>query len=573
MAERRHFLPDFGRLARIYWTSPQAKHGALLLVLAVGLELGTVYGNVQVSGATARIGDALQTKDAGAFFAGMGVFFGLALVFALVSAYRVYVRQVLEMRWRQGLTAHYVDRWIGPEASHQGRATGGATDNPDQRIAEDIRNFVGSALGLALSLLAAVVTLYSFAGMLWRLSNWPLQIGDRTVLIPGLMMWVAIGYALFATGMTHLVGRPLIPINFERQRVEADFRYGLVRFRDNADAVALAAGAPAERRGAVARFQSVLENWWRLIAAQRNLSLFTSGIGQANGLVPLLVAAPAFFGDYLTLGSLLQIRIAYGQVSGALSWFVYAYQEIAAWRASIERLAGFADALDTTRETLTHGGIEVVGTERDEIRLLDLSLVLPDGRALVQSANAVVARGDHVAITGPAGSGKTMLIRALAGIWPFGSGRIERPAGARTLFVSQQIYVPIGTLRDAVCYPDHGDPARDDEVRAVLRDMELAHLAADLDRVEHWEQALSGQERRRIACARLLLHRPEWLFLDDATAEVDEAVEARFYDILAERLGGATWVTTTNRAHVIERHARRWTLEPTSRGPAVLRVS
>ena len=571
----RRFARNVSRLTRVYWASAGGRKGGLLFALAVALELGAVYGNVLLAGAQRQIFDAVQDKQMAAFFTAMASFFGLVLVFLLASAYRIYVRQWLEMHWRQSVTAHYLERWIGPQAYCQMELHPSGADNPDQRIAEDVRNYVASTLGLSLSLLAAFATLYSFSGMLWNLSaDWPIQVRGTPVRIPGLMMWVALVYAVVAMGLTHLVGRPLVPINFNRQRVEADFRYGLVRFRENVEAVALARGAAFEQRGALDRFRQVIHNWWQLIAAQRNLTIFTTGVGQANGVVPLLIAAPAYFAGWLTLGSVAQTRFAYGQVSGALAWFVYAYQEIAQWRASVERLSTFAEVIDATGADLGRAErIRVEPIEGETLRLVDVRLDLPDGRALLEGANATVAAGDRVVVLGTAGAGKTTLFRAIAGIWPFGTGRIEVPAQARSLFLPQRPYLPIGTLRDVVAYPAAADVFRDEKIREVLRLMDLGRLEIRLDETAQWEQQLSGDEQQRLTFARVLLHEPDWIFMDDATAALDEAMEKRVYGLLAERLPGATVMSMTRRPAVARYHTRRWTMVSNGEGRTSLQTT
>jgi putative ATP-binding cassette transporter len=569
------FARNLWRLTSIYWTSPAARQGALLLALAVALEFGAVYGNVLLATAQKHVGDAVQNKQSSEFFASMARFFAIVLAFVLVSAYRVYVRQWLEMHWRKSVTAHYLERWIGPQAYCQQERHPGEADNPDQRIAEDIRNYVASSLGLSLSLLAAVATLFSFAGLLWNLSaDWPLQVRGRPVHIPGLMLWIAVIYSFVAMGLTHLVGRPLVPINFNKQRVEADFRYGLVRFRDSAESVALARGASFEQQGALARFRYVIENWWQLIAAQRNLTLFTTTIGQINGVVPLLIAAPAYFAGWITLGSVVETRVAYAQVSGALAWFVYAYQEIAQWRASVERLSTFADVVDAAEADLSRpDGIQMQAAEGDTLRFTNLSLRLPDGRVLLEPANATVSAGDKVAVLAPTGAGKTTLFRAIAGIWPFGSGRIEMPAHARSMFLTQRAYLPIGSLREVVSYPAPADAFAEERVCDVLRLLELGRLEAHLQEAGPWDQQLTDDEQQRLTVARVLLHEPDWIFMDDATAALDGAMEKRVYEILTARLPKATVISMTHRAVVAEYHARCWRMVTTGDGRSALRTT
>jgi len=570
----RWFARHLRTLIRIYWTSPDARRGALLLAGAVVLELGMVYGNLRLSDAERRIMDALQDEQPAAFLAAMGLFGVLSAGFVLVTAYRIYLRQLLEIRWRRGVTADYVDRWMNDRAFRPVHLHGVEIDNPDQRVAEDVRDFVASALGLSLSLLASVASLVSFGGLLWVLSaDWVLPLDARHVRVPGVLLWVAIGYAALSTWLTHVVGRPLVSLNFDRLRYEADFRYALVRFRDNLAVVTLSRGEARERRAALARFGSVVRNWWQLITAQRRLSVFTGLVGQANGAVPLLVAAPGFFAGLMTLGTIVQIRFAYGQVSGALSWFVYAYQEIARWRANVERLSTFAEAMDATARDLERSAIRIVPVEAPELRLVELTLEAPDGHTLIEAANATVRAGERVAIAGPSGSGKTILLHAIAGIWPLGRGRIEVPARARMLFVPERPYLPLASLRAAVSYPAPEGAFPDARIREALALLGLEPLAARLDETAPWDQQLSPHEQQRLGLARVLLNEPEWLFLDKATSALDEETEGRAYRLLVERLPRATVISVAHRAEVAAYHERRWTIAPNARGTSSLRAA
>jgi vitamin B12/bleomycin/antimicrobial peptide transport system ATP-binding/permease protein len=385
------------------------------------------------------------------------------------------------------------------------------------------------------------------------------------------MVWVAIVYVLMSTAVTHVVGRRLVPLGIARQRVEADFRFSLMRFRENALAVTLARGEVMERHGARDRFDAVVANWGRLISAQRNLALVTTGAGQISGVVPLLIGAPAYFAGHFTLGSLVQTRIAYEQVGGALAWFVYAYQEIAQWRASVERLTTLTVLIDATRADLaatTRIHVNSVADER--LHVIDLRLDFPDGRVLLDHADAVIVPGERIVVIGPAGSGKTILFRALAGTWPYGHGSIQFPASARTFFSPQRPYLPIGTLREIITFPAPGNAFPEDKIDEVIQLLRLEHLLHRLDELESWEQRLSTDEQQRLSFARVLLHEPDWLFIDDATAAVDEAVERRIYDLLNERLPRATVVTLTHRASVAQYHARCWNIVPHADAPASL---
>jgi putative ATP-binding cassette transporter len=569
------FIRHLWGLTRIYWTSADAGRGGPLLALCVAMELGLVYANVKLAWANSGVFDAVQNKQWPEFLRAIEIFLGVALVVVLISTFRIYFRNILQIRWREHLTDHFVSRWMGPYAYGHRELHHKDTDNPDQRISEDIQSYVASALGLSLSLLSAVATLVSFAGMLWTLSGtWPLRIGTHEFWIPGLMMWVAILYALISMYLTQRVGRTLVGINFDRLRFEADFRYSLVRFRDHIEAVALARGEAVERSSALTRFHNVITNWWELITKQRNLTLLTSGIGQANGIVPLLVAAPAFFAGRMTLGGVTQTGIAYGQVSGALSWFVDAYQEIAAWRASIERLATFQEKLEETRSEIARAdGIKVVPIEEPALRLVDVTLAEPDGAILAADLRGQVGAGERVAILGPPGAVKTTLFRALAGIWPFGRGRVEVAEKARMLFLAHQPYLPIGTLREAVAYPAAANTFADDAVKGALTAVGLASLGARLDQSEPWDQQLSSDEQQRLVFARALLHQPDWIVMDDATAALDDAAERRVYELLAEHLPNAAVLSITNRPAVAALHHRRCELTDDGQGGIALRAS
>jgi len=570
----RRFIRHLWRLIRIYWASPDAGRGVLLLAGAIVLELGTVYGNLRLSDAERLIMDAFQDERPRAFLTAMGFFGAVSAGFVFVSAYRIYLRQLLEIRWRRGVTSEFIENWMSECAYCQVQLHRDEVDNPDQRIAEDIRDFVGSALGLSLSFLAAVATLVSFGGLLWELSGrWAMPIDAGHLQVPGFLLWVALLYAVLSTWLTHVVGRRLVPLNFERLRYEADFRYGLMRFRDNVEVVTLSRGEALERRGALARFQNVIQNWWRLIAAQRRLTVFTGVVGQANGMVPLLVAAPSFFAGLITLGTIVQIRFAYGQVSAALNWFVFAYQEIARWRANIERLLTFEEVMDASARDLERSGIRVVPSATPVLQLKDLQIEAPDGRALISTANATVNEGDRVAITGPSGAGKTVLLRAIAGIWPFGTGRIEVPARTRILFVPQWPYLPFGSLRTVVSYPSPEGTFPDERIREVLKLLGLERLTTRLDDTELWDQQFSPHEQQRLAIARVLLNEPEWVFLDKVTSALGEETEKRVYELLAERLPRATLISIALEPRVVAYHSRRWTIMPKDHGPSSLQAA
>ena len=447
-----------------------------------------------------------------------------------------------------------MDRWLADRAYYRIALTDPGTDNPDQRIAEDLRMFVDNTLALGLGLMRSVVTLFSFILVLWGLSGPATLFG---IEIPGYMVWVALAYAVVGTVLAHWVGRALIPLNFNQQRVEADFRYALVRLRDNAEGIALYGGEADEKRGLVHRFQALIENWWAIMIATKRLTFFTAGYSQAATVFPFVVAAPAYFIGSIPLGGLTQTANAFGEVQGALSWFVDNYASLTEWRATVKRITGFLDAIESAQGATAAGaGVQAAAEARPDLALEGITLALPDGRVLLEGAAARIEAGEAVLVTGPSGSGKSTLFRAIAGIWPFGSGRVRVPAGADVLFLPQRPYLPLGTLHRAVCYPRDVADFGAAEVQAALTDAGLGHLAARLEEEDAWDRRLSGGEQQRVALARALLLKPGWLFLDEATASLDPEAEARFYALLKERLPRTTLVSIAHRPAVAQYHQR-----------------
>ena len=562
----RAALRDAWRLAAPYWRSEARGRAWLLLLGVVGLNLALVAVNVVLSYWGREFFNALQERDAAAYWqlmlswretegGPMPGFAAIAAVYVLIAAYQLYVRQALQISWRAWVTERQLGAWLADRAYYQVGLAGGA-DNPDQRIADDIRLFVDDSLTLGLGLMRAVVTLFSFIIVLWSLSG-PLEVWG--VSIPGYMVWAALLYAVAGTWITHLIGRRLVALNFAQQRAEADFRFALMRLRENAEGVALHGGEAEERAGLLARFGTLMGNWWRIMVATKQVTFFTAGYNQAVVVFPYIVAAPAYFAGRSQLGELTQTAGAFTEVQQALSWIVDNYRSLTEWRATVERLTGFNAALEAARRQATLG-VRVARGGGEGLRLRDVTLALPDGRVLLAHGALHVAAGERVLITGASGSGKSTLFRGIAGIWPHGSGVVELPQGARPLFLPQRPYLPLGTLRHALCYPGAVADYPDAEVRAVLADVGLGGLEARLDETDAWGQRLSGGEQQRVAVARALLLKPDWLFLDEATASLDAGSEARLYGLLVERLPGTAIVSIAHREAVARFHTRHLVL-------------
>ncbi len=582
----RAFLGTMWVLARPYWVSEERVAAWGLLAVIVGLNLGEVYLSVLFNDWYNQFYDTLQHKDQAEFFHQMFRFAWIAALFIIVGVYQLYLNMMLQIRWRRWLTHHYLDDWLADQAYYRLQLTAGSTDNPDQRIADDLQSFVDSTLLLCLGLLSAVVTLVSFLGILWSLSgSLTVPVAGVDVVIPGYMVWVALVYALLGSGLTQVIGRPLARLNFQQQRFEADFRFSLIRLRENAEGVALYHGEVPESQAFRDRFGNIVANWVRIMLCRKRLTWFTAGYSQVAVIFPYLVAAPRYFSGAIELGGLMATGNAFGEVQRALSWFVDAYVHLASWRATVDRLTTFRAAIAAVRAAaLLDPGISRETGSAATLALEDVALSLPPtggapvpaapGAALATATEPVQAQpeagrppallqacarfapGETVLISGPSGSGKSTLFRALAGLWPYGSGRIVLPGAARPMFLPQKPYLPIGSLHAAVAFPAPADQFDAGTISEALTACGLGALAGHLDQIDHWAQRLSPGEQQRLAVARALLFRPDWLFLDEATAACDPETEAKLYRLIRERLPGTTVISIGHRTTLEPFHDR-----------------
>ncbi len=560
----KELLSDAWRLAAPYYRSNERWFARLLLASIVGLSLFLVAMNVVLSYWNRAFFDSLQNKDQEAFVnlllfyrsgeAGfMPGFVWIAAVYIPVAIYRTYLNQWLQIRWRRWMTEHLLRDWLSDRAYYTISLTtdpgNSGTDNPDQRIAEDLKGFVDDTLRLGLGLMSNVVTLLNFAFILWSLSGVLNLFG---IPIPGFMLWAAVIYAVVGSWLTHLVGRPLVPLNFQQQKAEADFRYSLVRLRDNTEGVALYAGEAEEQRILHGRFGAVASNWYQIMRRNKLLNALIAGYEQLAAIFPIVVASPRYFSGAITLGGLTQTSGAFARVQGALSWFIEAYASLADWRATVIRLTTFRRAVDAAKALATQTAA-VQASAGDAVGLRGVTLSLPDGTRLLEHGTLEFPRGRSTVISGRSGTGKSTLFRALAGIWPFATGAIERPPGTY-LFLPQRPYIPLGTLRHAVTYPAPEHSFSDADVRQALAGAGLPALAGALDEDQPWSQRLSGGEQQRLAIARALLLRPDWLFMDEATASLDPEAEAELYGALRRELPDTTIISIAHRPAVAAFH-------------------
>lgn len=542
MVTKVGFLRQAWKLTWPYWKSEEKWSAVGLLVAVIVLNLITVGLNVRFNTWYNDFYDALQQYNWAQFWRQLVIFGIIAFLFIVVAVYSLYLRQILHIRWRRWLTDRLLHNWLENQSYYRLQLNQATTpDNPDQRISDDLDRFATLTLGLSLGLLSSFVTLVSFLSILWTLSGAltiPLG-GGAAIHVPGYMVFAALIYAVGGTALVRWIGYPLIRLNFDQQRYEADFRFSMVRLRENAENVAFYGGEGRELDTFQIRFKRIIGNWWGIIRRRKKLTWFTTGYGQLAIIFPLVVAAPRYFAKAIQLGGLMQIVSAFGQVQDSLSFIISSYTEIAEYQAVVQRLFGFQQRLNEIIEDqeasqpieIDHRGAGV------DVDMLDLNL--PDGQMLRPNISLAAAPGKALLITGASGLGKSTLLRAIAGIWPFGRGRIRVGEG-RSLFLPQRPYLPLGTLADTLAYPRAAAELSRDSLAEVLRAVGLSHLVDRLGEEANWAQRLSIGEQQRLAFARVLLARPEIVFLDEATSALDEAAEVALYRLLRE----APWKPT-----------------------------
>lgn len=555
----RLFFHRLWRLLREYWRSEQKWKARGLLFAVVSLNLVGVYMLVLLNRWYNTFYGALQKYEQASFWPLIGQFCAIACIYIIVSVYAIYLRQMLQISWRDWMTRRYLGDWLGDQTYYKLQIDAAQTDNPDQRIGEDIQLFVTLTLQLSVELFKQFTIFVSFIAVLWQLSGiMTFSLGNTQITVYGYMVWLSLLYAAAGTFLTTRIGNPLIRLNYEQQKFEADFRYHMVRLRENGESVAFYRGEGPESAGLVARFMHIYRNYRQLMKFEKRLSWFQSGYGQLAVIFPIVFAAPRYFSGQIHLGGLTRTTSAFDKVQSSLSFFVEKYTYLAQWNAVVQRLVGFKAHMEAVEKLRP----ECRRTESADgaLHIENLTLRLPAGRVLLQDLRLDLEAGGSLLITGASGSGKSTLLRALAGIWPFVSGTVAAPQ-ARRLFLPQRPYLPLGTLREVLFYPQAEAAASDDEIRTVLEKCRLTRLADSLDAVDDWARILSLGEQQRIAFARVLLVKPAWVYLDEATSALDEPAEAAMYALLCSELPQMAVVSVGHRSTLKRYHAKQLQLE------------
>ncbi|MBR1730146.1 MAG: ABC transporter ATP-binding protein/permease [Selenomonadaceae bacterium] len=549
---KQNLFKGFWNLFRGYWSSEEKFKARGLLSIVIALNFAMVYLLVQLNDWYNEFYNSLQNYQSELFWPLIGKFTALAFIYIMIAVYAIYLRQMLQLKWRTWMTNQYLNSWMNKQVYYRLQLSEGATDNPDQRISEDINQFVALTLQLLIGFLKQITTLAAFGVVLWNLSGeFNLNLGGFEFVIYGYMFWFSLIYSGIGTFLAHKVGRKLIGLNFDQQKYEADFRFNMMRVRENAESIAFYRGESAEIEGFLEKFSNVIKNYWALMKKTKQLNFYVNGYGQLAIIVPLIMAAPRYFSGAMQLGGLMQTISAFGRVQDALSYFVDSYDTIANLAAVVNRLAGFTEHVEEAIEI--KDGIKRETSTEKKLSLNNLTIKLPDNKILIKDLNLELPQSKRLLVSGPSGCGKSTLLRTLAGIWFYATGSVTLPINSKILFLPQRPYLPLGTLKRALLYPST-ETRSNEELIDALKLVDLPDLTNKLDVEDDWSRILSLGEQQRLAFARVILTAPEFLFLDEATSALDEPREEEMYDLLQKTFPNLTIISVGHRSTLNKKH-------------------
>ena len=554
--ENRNLFRGFWNLFKGYWSSEEKWKARGLLAVVIALNFACVGLLVKLNTWYNEFYNALQEYQEELFLPLIGQFTGLAFLYICIAVYAIYLRQLLQIRWRTWMTNNYLNSWMKNQTYYKLQDS---TDNPDQRISEDISQFVSLTLQLIVGFLRQSVTLVAFSFVLWELSGaFTFNFGGNEIVIYGYMFWFTIVYSGVGTFLVHLVGKKLIGLEFNQQRYEADFRFAMMRVRENAESIAFYRGEKSELENFSWKFSDVIKNFRKLMTKTKHLNFYINGYAQLAVIVPIILAAPKYFAKEMQLGGLMQTISAFGRVQDAMSFFIDSYATIASLAAVIHRLAGFTDHVESVQKIESH----VEKSVDDNLKISDLNISLPTGRELLNKLSLNLENAKSLLVTGVSGCGKSTLLRTLAGIWAYANGKISLPKDAQVMFLPQKPYLPLGTLRRALIYPAaEKDSPPDEKLVEALKLADLPNLIDKLDIADDWSRILSGGEQQRLAFARVILQKPDYIFLDEATSALDEPREIEMYELLKKILPNSTIISVGHRSTLYQVHDTELKLE------------
>lgn len=549
--ENKNIFKATWDLFKGYWSSEEKWKARGLLFVVIALNFAAVYLLVEINSWYNEFYNALQNYEQNLFWPLVGKFTFLAFLYIVIAVYAIYLRQMLQLKWRIWMTNNYLSNWLNKEVYYRLQVLRSDTDNPDQRISEDINQFVNLILMLSVGFLKELTTLAAFGVVLWNLSGvFTVPIGNYEFQVYGYMFWISLAYSVIGTFLVHLVGRKLISLNFDQQRYEADFRFSMMRVRENSESIAFYKGENSELGVFKDRFSYVVSNFWGLMKKTKLLNFYVNGYAQLAVIVPLILASPQYFSGAMALGGLMQTISAFGRVQDALSYFVTAYDTIAQLVAVVHRLSGFKEHIDEVSSI--ESSIEVKEHSDGDLSIKNLTVKLPDNKILLNNCNLNFAEGSRVLVMGKSGAGKSTFLRMLAGIWPYGEGEIVRPKEGNMMFLPQKPYLPLGTLKAAICYPSEEKDVSNFE--ELLEKTELTELKNSLEKIDDWSRILSLGEQQRLAILRAIIKKPKWLFLDEATSAMDEPLEKKMYELLKAELPSTGIISVGHRSTLRAEH-------------------